>query len=149
MRRWSGRLRRMTASDYRTALDTLLLAVCVELALKVMPFSRLLERLRRAQSDSAAVADDGSLAAREYQRLRRFVTVAYEMLPFPATCLRQSLVLYGLLERRGVPSRFCVGVTKDGSALAAHAWIDCDGVANDPAALAVSELRAIAISARL
>ena len=149
MRRWSGRLRRMTASDYRTAVDTLLLAVCVEIALRVMPFSRLLHRLRRAQSDSTAVAVDGALAAREYQRLRRFVAVAYEMLPFPATCLRQSLVLYGLLERRGVASRFCVGVTKDGSALSAHAWIDCDGVAHDAAAIAVSELRAIPVSLRL
>lgn len=149
MRRWSGRLRRMTASDYRTAADTLLLAVCVEIALRVMPFSRLLHRLRRTQSDSAAVARDGSLAAREYQRLRRFVAVAYEILPFPANCLRQSLVLYGLLEQRGVPSRFCVGITKDGSALAAHAWIDCDGVAHNAAAIAVSELRAIPVSSRL
>ena len=149
MRGWSGRLRRMTASDYRTALDTLLLAVCVEIALRVMPVSRLLDRLRRGQSDSAAVAFDGSPAACEYHRLRRFVAVAYEMLPFPATCLRQSLVLYGLLERRGVPSRFCVGVAKDGSALAAHAWIDCDGVAHNAAAIAVSELRAIPVSSRL
>jgi hypothetical protein len=148
MRRWSGRLRRMTASDYRTALDTLLLAVCVEIALRVMPFSRLLHRLRRGQSDSAAVAHDAS-AEREYLRLRRFVAVAYEILPFPATCLRRSLVLYGLLERRGVPSRFCVGVAKDGSGLAAHAWIDGDGVAHDAAAIAVSELRALPVSPRL
>jgi hypothetical protein len=139
----------MTASDYRTAVDTLLLAVSVEIALRVMPFSRLLHRLRRKQSDSAAVARDGSLAAREYERLRRFVAVAYEILPFPANCLRQSLVLYGLLEQRGVPSRFCVGITKDGSALAAHAWIDCDGVAHNAAAIAVSELRAIPVSSRL
>jgi hypothetical protein len=148
MRRWSGRLRRMTASDYRTALDTLLLAVCVEIALRVMPFSRLLHRLRRVQSDSAAGARDVS-AAHEYQRLRRFVAIAYEILPFPATCLRQSLVLYGLLERRGVPSRFCVGVAKDGPAFAAHAWIDCDRVTHDAAAIAVSELRALPVSPRL
>ena len=137
----------MTAADYRTALDTLLLAVCVEIALRVMPFSRLLHRLARGSSGTAH--HDTSLAAREYQRLRRFVAVAYEILPFPATCLRQSLVLYGLLERRGVPSRFCVGVAKDGSALAAHAWIECDGVAHDAAAIGVSELRALPVSLRL
>ena len=148
MRRWSGRLRRMTATDYRTALDTLRLAVCVEIALRVMPFSRLLHRLRRVRPDSAAGAHDVS-AAHEYQRLRRFVAIAYEILPFPATCLRQSLVLYGLLERRGVPSRFCVGVAKDGSALAAHAWIDCDGVPHDAAAIAVGELRALPVLPRL
>lgn len=137
----------MTAADYHTALDTLLLAVCVEIALRVMPFSRLLHHLARVSSGTAA--HDASLAAREYQRLRRFVAVAYEILPFPATCLRQSLVLYGLLERRGVPSRFCVGVAKDGSALAAHAWIDCEGVAHDAAATAFSELRTLAVTPRL
>jgi hypothetical protein len=141
MRRWSGRLRRMTASDYTTALDTLLLAVCVEVALTVMPFSRLLDRLRRVPSGTAA--HNASAAAREYQRLLRFVAVAYEMLPFPSTCLRRSLVLYGLLERRGMPSRFCLGVAKEGQALAAHAWIDCDGVALDAAAAAVTELRTV------
>jgi Transglutaminase-like superfamily len=143
MRCWYGRLRRITASDYRTAIDTLVLAVCVEFALRVMPFSRLLVRLTRASSDTAAAAHDASAAARQYQRLRRFVAVAYEILPFPATCLRQSLVLYGLLERRGVPSRFCVGVTGNGPAFAAHAWIECDGVPQDAAATAVSELRAL------
>ena len=91
MRRWSGRLRLMTASDFGTALDTLWLAVCVEVALRVMPFSRLLDRLRRVPSDTAV--HDASSAAREYQRLLRFVAVAYEMLPFPSTCLRRSLVL--------------------------------------------------------
>lgn len=126
------------------ALDTLLLAVGVEIALRVMSFSRLLQRLTRVQSHSPAGAQDAPVAV-EYRRLRRFVAVAYEILPLPATCLRQSLVLYGLLQRRGVPSRFCVGVAKDGSALAAHAWIECDGVSRDAVASAVGELRAVAV----
>jgi hypothetical protein len=130
----------MTASDYMTAVEVLLFAVWVEAVIRATPFSRVLERIRRP----SAATTDPSAAARECQRLLRFVAVAYDILPFPGTCLRKSLVLHGLLARRGVSSRFCFGVAKDGPALAAHAWIECDGVANDSVAEGFSELRAMA-----
>ena len=131
MRHWYGRVRRMRAPDYATAIEVLALAVWVEVALSVMPFSRLLERLKhhRARAPHFTISGD------EYQRLLRFVVVAYDVLPFPATCLRRSVVLYGLLERRSVASRVCFGVTKSGSALHAHAWVECDGVTRDSASL--------------
>jgi hypothetical protein len=134
----------MTAADYLTAIEVLRLAVWVEAALRRMPFSCVLERMRR---EASAVADTSSTpdvlgAQPECQRLLRFVAVAYEVLPFPATCLRQSLVLYGLLERRGVSSRFCLGVAKRGAALDAHAWIECNGVTLDAAGARFRELQA-------
>jgi hypothetical protein len=124
----------MRASDYVTAVEVLALAVWVELALRTVPFSRLLERLQQP-SPHRAIADP------EYRRLLRFVAVAYDVLPFPATCLRRSVVLYGLLERRGVPSRVRFGVARNGPALAAHSWVECDGVACDEVAGRYRELR--------
>jgi Transglutaminase-like superfamily len=135
MRIWLGRLRRMRVSDYATAIEVLALAVGIEIALRVMPFSRLLERLKRTSPDMTVPGD-------EYQRLVRYVTVAYEVLPIPATCLRRSVVLHGLLERRGVASRVCFGVAKNGAALDAHAWVECAGVVPDTAAAAFGELQA-------
>ena len=128
MRLWYGRVRRMRAPDYATAIEVLALAVWVEVALRVMPFSRLLERLKH-HAPHITVSGD------EYQRLRRYAAVAYDVLPFPTTCLRQSVVMYGLLERRGVASRLCFGVAKSGSALDAHAWVECDGVTRDTGSL--------------
>jgi hypothetical protein len=150
MRTWLARARRMTAGDYLTALEVLGLAVWVEAAIRLMPFSRVLGRIRR---DTSAAVDASATAGMpgaqpEYQRLLRFVAVAYEILPFPPTCLRQSLVLYGLLERRGRPSRFCLGVAKSGAALDAHAWIECDGV-TEPAAAQFSQLGELPIRPRL
>ena len=115
----------MRASDYLIASEVLALAVWIEMAIRVMPVSRVIERLTHA---SSPVADDVA-AANAYRRLLGFVAVAYDVLPLPGTCLRQSLVLYGLLERRGVPSRVRFGVEKRGQALAAHAWVECHGVA--------------------
>jgi hypothetical protein len=134
MRLWFSRVLPMRAPDYVTAIEVLALAIWVELALRVMPFARLLERLKRPSSSVAVTGD-------EFHRLLRFVAVAYDVLPFPATCLRQSVVVYGLLERRGVPSRVCFGVARRGPALAAHAWIECDGFALDATAAAFGELQ--------
>ena len=132
----------MSASDYLTATEVIALAVWVEIAIRVMPFSRVLERMTRASSPVA----DASGSANEYRRLLRFVTVAYDVLPLPATCLRRSLVLYALLERRGVSSRLRFGVAKRGPAFAAHAWVECDGVACDEGTGPYSELRELSLS---
>jgi Transglutaminase-like superfamily len=158
MRTWAGRVRRMRASDYLTATEVLALAVWVEIAIRVMPFSRVLERMTRASSPvggqivilagARATRKNHDLTPNEYRRLLRFVGVAYDVLPLPATCLRQSLVLYGLLERRGVPSRLRFGVAKRGPVFAAHAWVECDGVARDEGARRYSELRELSFTPR-
>jgi hypothetical protein len=143
MRTWFERVRRMTVTDHATAVEVLVLALWIEMAIRTMPFSRLLDRVNRHTSAKRAsvgpVLSDRPAAA--YQRLVRFVAVAYDLLPLPPTCLRQSLVLQALLARRGVPSRCCVGVAKHGPALAAHAWVECDGVALDATALQFGELQ--------
>lgn len=42
----------------------------------------------------------------------------------PMTCLRRALCLRWLLGRRGIPSRLCLGVQREGGPLAAHAWLE-------------------------
>ena len=49
-------------------------------------------------------------------------------LPFPTTCLTNSLVVDGMLRRRGYASEIRFGVRPpEGGALAAHAWVEHDG----------------------
>jgi hypothetical protein len=48
------------------------------------------------------------------------------VLPVDDRCLTQSLVLTGLLARRGVATVFVLGV-RPGEAFAAHAWVELDG----------------------
>jgi Transglutaminase-like superfamily len=114
----------MTMTDYLTVVEVVSLAVWIEIALKVMPFSRLLQGLNRHSPGTPSAAS----VRGEAQRLMRFVTVAYEILPFPPTCLRHSLVVQALLQRRAVRSRLCLGVARDGAALDAHAWVEADGM---------------------
>jgi hypothetical protein len=60
--------------------------------------------------------------------LRRAISFAYAILPFPKTCLRESLVLRRMCARRGAWTELRFGVQRVTSGLAAHAWLeDADG----------------------
>ena len=41
-----------------------------------------------------------------------------------ALCLPRALAAHAMLRRRGIASRLCLGVARDGSDLAAHAWVE-------------------------
>ncbi|HMF21823.1 MAG TPA: lasso peptide biosynthesis B2 protein [Pseudolabrys sp.] len=51
-----------------------------------------------------------------------------------ALCLPSALAAHAMLRRRGIASRLCLGVARDGSELSAHAWIEVgeDKVVRDP-----------------
>jgi len=41
-----------------------------------------------------------------------------------ALCLPRALAAHAMLRRRGVASRLCLGVAREGGDLAAHAWVE-------------------------
>jgi Transglutaminase-like superfamily len=109
-------------ADYATLAETMSLALAIEVGLRLTSISSLLDQLDRLRPSANCIASRPSYG------LERFVAAAYRLMPIGATCLRESLVLYGLLRRRGGAPRLCVGVKKDGNGLAAHAWIECAGL---------------------
>lgn len=49
------------------------------------------------------------------------------------SCLAESLTLWWLLARQGIPSEIRIGVRKQISNLEAHAWVESDGIVlNEP-----------------
>lgn len=61
------------------------------------------------------------------QRLAELASIAGRHGPITATCLRQSLLIYWLLRRRGFSPDFRIGVRKQAAILDAHAWIELEG----------------------
>ena len=59
-------------------------------------------------------------------RYGRAVRRVLEPLPVSSSCLMQSLVLCGLLARRGVRSSVVIGV-RPGDDFGAHAWVELGG----------------------
>jgi hypothetical protein len=123
MRRFTG-LRAWSARDWGNLVESTLLAIRVEAGLRLHPLPVLVSRLGRG---TRRTAGPGSPGADECRRLARFAGMPYRHLPMPSSCLRESLVLYALLRRRGAAAELRIGVRKEGPALAAHAWVDHPG----------------------
>jgi Transglutaminase-like superfamily len=82
-------------------------------------------RARRLASRPAPISDDP-------QRLVLAAVRVIERLPADSRCLMRSLVVLGLLQRRGVETSLVIGVGVD-PGFAAHAWVEREGVALLPA----------------
>jgi hypothetical protein len=57
----------------------------------------------------------------------RSLRSALRIFPLPVHCIERAMVLQVLLSRRGIWAAMRIGVLKDGKALLAHAWIECNG----------------------
>jgi hypothetical protein len=65
-------------------------------------------------------------------RLGHAVERTLSVLPSDSRCLVRSLILTQLLARRGIPASLVIGVAP-GPDFAAHAWVECGGLALLPA----------------
>ena len=101
------------------------LFLLVELALRILPFTRLLILSRKVflkQKEKPALA-----VVPSDSRLAWLVEIAGRYTPVTATCLKKALVLSWLLGRRGTQAGVQIGVASHDGGLKAHAWLDYDG----------------------
>ena len=90
-----------------------------------------LDELRAgARADDSVSPEPETLV--EAVRLGQVVVRVLRPLPVESRCLMRSLVLTGLLARRGIGSRLVIGV-KGGEKFGAHAWVELDRQAVLPA----------------
>lgn len=110
---WAVRHRALLAEAFGTALT-------VERLLRWAPFTATLAWTRASRRPDRSLPS--LLAA------RRAIRFAYAALPFPRTCLRESLVLRRMWARRGVATELRLGVQlgvqRADARLASHAWLE-------------------------
>lgn len=124
-----GRLRgwRALPPPERAILARLLLGLpLVSLSLRVLDYKRtrrLVEWLTRHPHRRNATHDD----VRTADRLAELAATAGHHGMVHATCLRQALLVYGMLRRRGLQPELKLGVRREGADFAAHAWVELSG----------------------
>jgi hypothetical protein len=121
--------RRLASWERRLLLQLVFLLPAVGAAVHIMPYKRVVDLLQRlAQPPRIPVPDLCPTARAETaERIARLVAIAAHYGPYRATCLRQSLSLWWLLLRRGIPAEIRIGVRKEGQELHAHAWVEHAG----------------------
>jgi transglutaminase-like putative cysteine protease len=100
----------------------MLMLAAVRLHLRLRGFGRSIAAARRW----GAVADGAADEQATIDRTVEAVVTAAAFFPGRAICLEQSLALYVLLRRRGVPVELRLGV--QAVPFAAHAWVELRGV---------------------
>lgn len=106
-----------------SVLRCMVTLAAVRLHLKVRGFGRSIDAARRfgAGPDRPAM-DEQALV----ERTTRALVTAAAFFPGRAICLEQSLALFVLLRRRGVPVELRIGVRP--FPFSAHAWLELRGV---------------------
>lgn len=127
-RRWWG----LEPGD-RLRLPLLMLALpLVSLALRLAGYKRTLrvvEWLSGHNAPRAASQHDLDAA----HRLAQLAAIAGRRGPVQATCLRQALVVYGTLRRRGLEPQLKFGVRRENDGIGAHAWVQLEHLSLDAA----------------
>ncbi len=85
---------------------------------------RVVEALSRRRQSHRANSEELANA----RQLARLAAIAGRHGLVDATCLRQSLLVYGRLRRRGLDPRFQIGIKPADGPFQAHAWVELDGV---------------------
>jgi len=132
VRTWRG-FWRLSGRSRGVALEAAAALVATKAGLRLIGFRRwkdLLVRLTPHQPDSTRSLDPSRIeTAREIARIQEAVS---RHLIFHASCLEQSLVLWWLLGRRGIPAELRIGARKEAERFEAHAWVEVgSSVLND------------------
>lgn len=104
-----------------TVLEALPLLVAARVALRLVPFRRLMALVSRPVRRAEL---QGADRLRARQAVRRGVFAARRYLPFSTTCLHRAIAVHWMLRRRGVGTTLYYGVNRgEGEKLGAHAWV--------------------------
>jgi len=119
----------LSALEWWVLLLSCLLLPAVAVMLKIRGYARtksFLENLLPAKHPDKKA---GNGPADPTVTIPRMVSVAARYGPYRANCLKQALVTWWLLARRGYPAEIRFGVRDSQQVLPdAHAWVDLDGV---------------------
>jgi hypothetical protein len=103
-------------------IEALFALVAARAAVQLLPASRLLVWAARSPRRPRRFADP------DLPRLIAWTVDSVGSWPaINAVCLPRALAAQAMLRRRGIASRLCLGVARDGKLIAAHAWVEIGG----------------------
>jgi hypothetical protein len=130
MRTWR-RYRRLERGDRRLARETAAALLATRIGLRVGGLRRwkeLLVRLGPPRTAGASAGLPGQPAIEVARRVAAIQDAASRHLPWQASCLERSLVLWWQLRRSGIAAEMRIGARKEGGRFEAHAWVELGNV---------------------
>lgn len=116
-----AKLRNLSWAERRLLVVATLLLALTEVGLRLFGFQGYRWWLSRWVRGERLM---GQQDLEQASTVARMVAIGARHGPLRASCLRQALVLWFLLARRGVPARLRIGATRGDDGLRAHAWVE-------------------------
>lgn len=109
---------------------TLTLLALTRLGLRWLGFNRSYRLIARlsARPRSKDIPSESSIA-HAHRAAATVTRINRDYALFGASCLEESLFLWGLLRRKGIPADFRIGVRTLTGPFESHAWVELDGIA--------------------
>jgi len=119
-----SRLRHLTWRDRLLLAEAAVSLATASIAIRAVPFRRLMTSLRAAREPAASEAQ----ISEEIARAHWAIQACARRLPWRIVCFQKGLALYRLLRRRSIATILHYGVTQDrGIELKAHVWLTRNG----------------------
>ncbi|HEX8263552.1 MAG TPA: lasso peptide biosynthesis B2 protein [Allosphingosinicella sp.] len=116
------RAERRSLSDWLLLSEALAALTLASLAIAILPFRWV------ASAASARGPAKPRVDAEMVRRVRGAVQGWGRRVPWKAVCFQRGLALHWMLRRRGIRSVLLYGARRQDDGLAAHVWVDVDGV---------------------
>ena len=114
----------LSLQDWGIFIEAWLTLSWVDFAVSHLPYHRWKSWLSSPPENSATNSSDTD---RDLSHLVWLLDAAANNHPTKPTCLRRSLTLKKMLERRNTITTLRIGVNKDSQEVKAHAWIEYNG----------------------
>jgi hypothetical protein len=118
---------RLTKAERLLALEAAVGLAATWIALRTVGFRRWRRVLESPAIRKKSNAPATGVSTREIANVVRMEEAAARNLFFDTNCLEQSLVLWWLLQKRGVSADLLIGARKDADRFEAHAWVEFAG----------------------
>jgi len=129
MKKRIEQLKALSLEEWRLLLSAMSLLPIVALSLRMRGFKRTQKFIRRFIPKESALAEPGVAEMEKARGIARMVAVAAGHGAYRANCLKQSLVLWWMLARRGIKSEVVFGIQKEAvEKFNAHAWVECNRI---------------------
>ncbi len=115
-----GKWRALSRRERRVLVHAAMLLVYARVAVRFVALRTESASLPPAARTTGSPLDPETVAS--------LVGAAATRLPFAVTCLHRALVTWWLVRREGADAKLRIGARTDGG-FAAHAWVECSGVA--------------------
>ncbi|URD61589.1 lasso peptide biosynthesis B2 protein [Sphingomonas sp. KRR8] len=112
---------RASPSEYARFLEAVLMLAGASIAIRVLPFRRLIPLMGRGVPPPKPVPADPGL-------VRVAVKRASARLPWKTVCFQEGLAAHWMMRRRGLDSRLHYGIRPGAARLSAHVWIEVANV---------------------